>query len=76
MSFHIFLMEIQMSSITDRRSFIGGSDARIIMGDDQPALVQLWQEKRGEAEPALLWLLLLLRRESSFTTSVLRSRLP
>ena len=51
MSFHIFLMEIQMSSITDRRSFIGGSDARIIMGDDQPALVQLWQEKRGEAEP-------------------------
>ena len=40
-----------MSSITDRRSFIGGSDARIIMGDDQPALVQLWQEKRGEAEP-------------------------
>jgi len=51
MSFHIFLMEIQVSSITDRRSFIGGSDARIIMGDDQPALVQLWQEKRGEAEP-------------------------
>src|ERR1700682_1111961 len=35
----------------DRRSFIGGSDARIIMGDDEPALVRLWREKRGEAEP-------------------------
>jgi predicted phage-related endonuclease len=34
-----------------RRSFIGGSDARIIMGDDETALVRLWQEKRGEAEP-------------------------
>src|SRR6516162_4953495 len=35
----------------DRRSFIGGSDARIIMGEDEPALLQLWREKRGEAEP-------------------------
>jgi hypothetical protein len=35
----------------NRRSFIGGSDARIIMGDDEVALVRLWQEKRGEAEP-------------------------
>jgi predicted phage-related endonuclease len=35
----------------DRRSFIGGSDARIIMGDDEAALVRLWQEKRGEVEP-------------------------
>ena len=35
----------------DRRSFIGGSDARIIMGNDEAALVRLWQEKRGEAEP-------------------------
>src|SRR5260370_25307275 len=35
----------------DRRSFIGGSDARIIMGDDEPTLVRLWREKRGEAEP-------------------------
>jgi predicted phage-related endonuclease len=35
----------------DRRSFIGGSDARIIMGDDAPALLRLWQEKRGEVEP-------------------------
>ena len=35
---------------SNRRSFIGGSDARIIMGDDEAALVRLWREKRGEAE--------------------------
>ena len=35
----------------DRRSFIGGSDARIIMGDDEEALLRLWREKRGEAQP-------------------------
>ncbi len=35
----------------DRRSFIGGSDARIIMGNDELALLRLWREKRGEAEP-------------------------
>jgi len=35
-----------------RRCFIGGSDARVIMGNDETALVQLWREKRGEAEPA------------------------
>ena len=38
-------------SAWDRRSFIGGSDARIIMGDDEVALLRLWREKRGEAEP-------------------------
>ena len=35
----------------DRRNFIGGTDARIIMGDDEAALIRLWQEKRGEVEP-------------------------
>src|SRR5438874_2234876 len=35
----------------DRRSFIGGSDARIIMGSDEAALVRLWREKRGEIGP-------------------------
>jgi YqaJ-like viral recombinase domain len=35
----------------DRRYFIGGSDARIIMGDDEAALFRLWREKRGEVEP-------------------------
>jgi predicted phage-related endonuclease len=36
---------------TDRRAFIGGSDARIIVGNDETALIRLWREKRGEAEP-------------------------
>src|SRR5262249_31938420 len=35
----------------DRRYFIGGSDARIIMGGDEDAPLRLWREKRGEAEP-------------------------
>ena len=35
----------------DRRQFIGGSDARIIMSGDEAALIRLWKEKRGEAEP-------------------------
>src|SRR5215510_15117696 len=34
-----------------RRAFIGGSDARIIMGSDDAALIRLWREKRGEVEP-------------------------
>jgi putative phage-type endonuclease len=38
-------------SYSHRRAFIGGSDARIIMGNDEAALVQLWREKRGEVEP-------------------------
>jgi predicted phage-related endonuclease len=38
-------------SIRDRRHFIGGSDARIIMGKDQKALLRLWREKRGEEQP-------------------------
>jgi hypothetical protein len=36
---------------SDRRFFIGGSDARIIMGSDEAHLIQLWREKRGEANP-------------------------
>src|ERR1700756_203668 len=38
-------------SYSYRRAFIGGSDARIIMGADEATLVRLWREKRGEAEP-------------------------
>src|SRR5947207_8584959 len=34
-----------------RRSFVGGSDARTIMGGDEAALLRLWHEKRGELEP-------------------------
>jgi predicted phage-related endonuclease len=46
---------IHLSNVTwaasHRRAFIGGSDARIIMGSDERALLRLWQEKRGELEP-------------------------
>ena len=38
-------------TVGDRRYFIGGSDARIIMGQDEKALIRLWQEKRGEVGP-------------------------
>jgi predicted phage-related endonuclease len=34
-----------------RRSFIGGSDARIILGDNETSLIRLWQQKRGQIEP-------------------------
>jgi predicted phage-related endonuclease len=34
----------------NRRLMIGGSDARIIMGSDEAALLRLWREKRGEVE--------------------------
>lgn len=37
--------------MSDRRTFIGGSDARVIMGDDQDKLIRLWREKRGEVLP-------------------------
>jgi predicted phage-related endonuclease len=40
-----------LDASSDRRTFIGGSDARIIMGDDETALLRLWREKRGEVEP-------------------------
>jgi predicted phage-related endonuclease len=39
-----------LHKLVERRSFIGGSDARIIMGTDEAALLRLWREKRGEAE--------------------------
>jgi predicted phage-related endonuclease len=35
----------------ERQFFIGGSDARVIMGADEAALLRLWREKRGEVEP-------------------------
>ena len=41
----------KQESSMGRRAFIGGSDARIIMGDDQAGLIHLWREKRGEIEP-------------------------
>jgi predicted phage-related endonuclease len=38
-------------AIRDRSQFIGGSDARVIMGKDEKALLRLWREKRGEEAP-------------------------
>jgi putative phage-type endonuclease len=42
---------VSTKSYENRRSFLGGSDAQVIMGSDEAALVRLWQEKRGEVEP-------------------------
>src|SRR3974377_447318 len=44
-------MSVLRSDFVNRRTFIGGSDARIIMGQDEAALVRLWREKRGEVGP-------------------------
>src|SRR6266498_3023400 len=40
---------------SDRRYSIGGSDARIIMGGDEAALLRLWREKRGRGGAARLF---------------------
>jgi len=42
---------LKIRKFVERRAFIGGSDARIIMGNDEAALIRLWREKRGEVEP-------------------------
>src|SRR6516165_9099611 len=42
---------LEIRKFVERRAFIGGSDARIIMGSDEAALLRLWREKRGEADP-------------------------
>jgi predicted phage-related endonuclease len=39
---------ITIADSSNRRDFIGGSDARVIMGNDEALLVRLWREKRGE----------------------------
>jgi predicted phage-related endonuclease len=44
-------LEMPRNSSLSRRGFIGGSDARIIMGEDEAALIRLWREKRGEIGP-------------------------
>jgi hypothetical protein len=41
----------RLNGSPERRYFIGGSDARTIMGTDEAALIRLWREKRGEVEP-------------------------
>src|SRR5271165_2026361 len=45
------LLAISEPKKLSRRHFIGGSDARIIMSPDEAALIRLWKEKRGEAQP-------------------------
>ena len=37
-------------SDNERRYFVGGSDARIIMGDDEAALIRLWRERCRDVE--------------------------
>ena len=44
-------LPIRIADSRNRRTFIGGSDARIIMGADEAALIRLWREKRGEVGP-------------------------
>ena len=34
-----------------RRHFIGGSDARVIMGDDEAALLRLWGKSAARPSP-------------------------
>ena len=43
-------LNVWTKSHDDRRFFIGGSDARIIMGNDESTLIRLWRENRGEFE--------------------------
>jgi predicted phage-related endonuclease len=40
-----------ISDSQERRGFLGGSDAKVIMGNDEAILVRLWREKRGEIQP-------------------------
>jgi predicted phage-related endonuclease len=47
---HVMALAEQRQFKTFRRNFIGGSDARIIMGENEGALIRLWREKRGEVE--------------------------
>ena len=42
---------LKSTNTISSRYFIGGSDARIIMGGDEGALIRLWREKRGEIAP-------------------------
>ena len=44
-------LPIRIADSRNRRTFIGGSDARVIMGNDEAALMRLWREKRGEVGP-------------------------
>ena len=45
------LNEAINQAVNSRRTYVGGSDARIIMGQDEARLLRLWREKRGEVQP-------------------------
>jgi predicted phage-related endonuclease len=45
------MMSPTSSAKVDRRMFVGGSDAKVIMGREETSLIQLWREKRGEVDP-------------------------
>jgi len=45
------MQRIEADAGSQRCSYIGGSDARIVLGTDENALIRLWKEKRGEIEP-------------------------
>src|SRR5215204_5967601 len=45
------MQRIEADAGSQRCSYIGGSDARIVLGTDENALIRLWKEKRGELEP-------------------------
>jgi hypothetical protein len=47
----MFDTSVEALNPASRHTFIGGSDARVIMGNDEEGLIRLWREKRGEAEP-------------------------
>ena len=47
-------VDARTDNFRHRRRFLGGSDARVIMSGDEAALIRLWKEKRGEAEPEYL----------------------
>ena len=40
------MLKDRKEDLEDRSHFIGGSDARIVMGGDEDALIALWQQKR------------------------------
>ena len=45
-------LRLSVADATERRQFIGGSDANIILSGDAATVTDLWLEKRGEKEPA------------------------
>jgi hypothetical protein len=60
-----------VTSQPDRRSYIGGSDARTIRG--RTALVRLWREKRGEVGPKDLSNNLIVHRQTQTAAQLTKS---